>query len=61
MVLKTFGLLFGEGGKQIAGYVTGSLFKSKETNKADKNIKDRKEKSNDQGNRVERIRSRKEG
>lgn len=59
MVLKTFGLLFGEGGKQIAGYVTGSLFKSKETNKADKNIKDRKEKNDDQGNRVERIRTRK--
>ena len=44
MVIKTFGLLFGEGGKQLAGYVTGSLFKSKssDANKSDKNDKDRR-------------------
>lgn len=33
MVLKTFGLLFGEGGKQLASYITGSLFKSSKENK----------------------------
>ena len=45
MVIKTFGLLFGEGGKQLAGYVTGSLFKSKndsKENKINKPEKDRK-------------------
>lgn len=45
MVLKTFGLLFGEGGKQLAGYVTGSLVKSKKDineSKTIKNEKDRK-------------------
>lgn len=33
MVLKTFGLLFGEGGKQLASYITGSLFKNQKENK----------------------------
>ena len=33
MVLKTFGLLFGEGGKQLASYITGSLFKNPKENK----------------------------
>ena len=45
MVLKTFGLLFGEGGKQLAGYVTGALVKSKNDvtdTKINKNEKDRK-------------------
>ena len=28
MVLKTLGLLFGEGGKQLASHITGSLFKN---------------------------------
>jgi hypothetical protein len=45
MVLKTFGLLFGEGGKQLAGYVAGSLVRSKNDineNKTNKNEKERK-------------------
>lgn len=33
MVLKTFALLFGEGGKQLANYITGSLFKNQKENK----------------------------
>jgi hypothetical protein len=41
MVIKTLGLLFGEGGKQIAGHITSALFKSK-ASESDKNEKDRK-------------------
>ena len=41
MVMKTLGLLFGEGGKQIAGHITSALFKSK-ASESDKNEKDRK-------------------
>jgi len=45
MVIKTFGLLFGEGGKQLAGYIAGSLVRSKKDikeNKTNKNEKERK-------------------
>ena len=45
MVIKTLGILFGEGGKQIAGHITSALFKSKSSESyKDKNEKDRKEK-----------------
>ena len=48
MVLRTFGLLFGGGGKQLAAYVTGALLKSKndpKKAKGNKQEKDRKARS----------------
>ena len=36
MVFKTLGLLFDEGGKQLFGYITSSLFKAKKNNKSEK-------------------------
>lgn len=45
MIIKTLGLLFGEGGKHLAGHITSSLFKAKadedKTDK-DKNNKEKK-------------------
>lgn len=56
MVMKTFGLLFGEGGKQLAGYVTSSLVKSKKDandTKINKAEKERQGHKNDKSYRVE--------
>lgn len=42
MVIRTFGLLFGEGGKQLAGYITSSLFNGKNEEKGNKTAKIKK-------------------
>ena len=36
MVFKTLGLLFDEGGRQLFGYITSSLFKAKKNNRSEK-------------------------
>lgn len=48
MVLRTFGLLFGEGGKQLVAYITGALFKDKKDDDEDKKINSKDKKRREQ-------------